>query len=44
LASFDLVGGDISAGWPCPPLRRYPTEIRDGWICVDTAALEESAR
>jgi 3-phenylpropionate/trans-cinnamate dioxygenase ferredoxin subunit len=44
LASFDLVGGDISAGWPSRPLRRYPTKIRDGWICVDAAALDESAR
>ena len=43
LASFDLVSGDISAGWPSRPLRRYPTEIRDGWICVDAAALEDSA-
>jgi 3-phenylpropionate/trans-cinnamate dioxygenase ferredoxin subunit len=42
-ASFDLVSGDISAGWPSRPLRRYPTEIRDGWICVDAAALEDSA-
>jgi len=44
LASFDLVSGEISAGWPSRPLRRYPTAISDGWICVDAAALEEKAR
>jgi 3-phenylpropionate/trans-cinnamate dioxygenase ferredoxin component len=44
LASFDLVSGDISAGWPSRPLRRYPTTIRGGWICVDAAALEDGAR
>ena len=44
LASFDLVSGDISAGWPSRPLRRYPAEIRDGWICIDSSALEERAR
>jgi 3-phenylpropionate/trans-cinnamate dioxygenase ferredoxin component len=44
MASFDLVSGDISAGWPSRPLRRYPTKIEDGWICVDTAAPEDDAR
>jgi 3-phenylpropionate/trans-cinnamate dioxygenase ferredoxin component len=40
-ASFDLVSGDISAGWPSRPLRRYPTEIKDGWICVDVTSLKD---
>jgi nitrite reductase/ring-hydroxylating ferredoxin subunit len=43
-ASFDLVRGDISAGWPSRPLRLYPAEIKDGWICVDAAALGDDAR
>jgi 3-phenylpropionate/trans-cinnamate dioxygenase ferredoxin component len=43
LASFDLVSGDISAGWPSRPLRLYPAEIKDGWIRVDAAALEDGA-
>jgi 3-phenylpropionate/trans-cinnamate dioxygenase ferredoxin component len=44
LASFDLASGAISAGWPSRPLRRYPTKIAKGWICVDAAALEDGAR
>jgi|SRR6516164_11741681 3-phenylpropionate/trans-cinnamate dioxygenase ferredoxin subunit len=43
-ASFDLVSGDISAGWPSRPLRRYPTEIRNGWVWVDAASLKDEAR
>jgi 3-phenylpropionate/trans-cinnamate dioxygenase ferredoxin component len=35
LASFDLHDGHISAGWPSPPLRRYPVSIRDGRVWID---------
>jgi 3-phenylpropionate/trans-cinnamate dioxygenase ferredoxin subunit len=35
LASFDLHDGHISAGWPSPPLRRYPVLIKDGKIWID---------
>jgi 3-phenylpropionate/trans-cinnamate dioxygenase ferredoxin component len=42
-ASFDLASGEISAGWPSRPLRRYPTKIAEGWICVDAAALQDDA-
>ena len=31
-ASFDLNDGQISAGWPSRPLRRYPVRIKDGRI------------
>jgi 3-phenylpropionate/trans-cinnamate dioxygenase ferredoxin component len=41
-ASFDLRDGHISAGWPCRPLRRYPTRISDGRIWIDAAAIEDA--
>jgi 3-phenylpropionate/trans-cinnamate dioxygenase ferredoxin subunit len=39
-ASFDLNDGQISAGWPSRPLRRYPTRIKDGRVWVDAAAIQ----
>jgi 3-phenylpropionate/trans-cinnamate dioxygenase ferredoxin subunit len=38
-ASFDLVDGHISAGWPSRPLRRYPVRIEAGRIWIDAAAI-----
>jgi nitrite reductase/ring-hydroxylating ferredoxin subunit len=39
LASFDLHDGHISAGWPSPPLRRYPVLIKDGKIWIDAKGV-----
>jgi len=37
LASFDLVDGQISAGWPSRPLQLYPVKVREGWIWINAA-------
>ena len=39
LASFDLHDGNISAGWPSPPLRRYPVSIRNGQVWIDAEVV-----
>jgi 3-phenylpropionate/trans-cinnamate dioxygenase ferredoxin component len=43
-ASFDLRDGHISAGWPSPPLRRYPVLIKDGQVWIDAKAVGSEAR
>jgi len=42
LASFDLNDGQISAGWPSRPLRRYPIRIEDGQIWIDASAIQDA--
>jgi 3-phenylpropionate/trans-cinnamate dioxygenase ferredoxin subunit len=42
-ASFELDGGHISAGWPSPPLRRYPVLVRDGQIWIDAEIVKSEA-
>jgi 3-phenylpropionate/trans-cinnamate dioxygenase ferredoxin subunit len=42
LASFDLVDGNISAGWPSRALRVHPAWIEDDKIWIDAAALDPS--
>jgi 3-phenylpropionate/trans-cinnamate dioxygenase ferredoxin subunit len=39
LASFDLDDGQVSAGWPCRPMRRYPVKTENGRIWIDAAAI-----
>jgi 3-phenylpropionate/trans-cinnamate dioxygenase ferredoxin component len=39
LASFDLVDGNISAGWPSRALRVHPARIEDDKIWIDAAAF-----
>jgi 3-phenylpropionate/trans-cinnamate dioxygenase ferredoxin subunit len=42
LASFDLEDGQVSAGWPSRPLRRYPARTGNGRIWIDAAALHRA--
>jgi 3-phenylpropionate/trans-cinnamate dioxygenase ferredoxin subunit len=42
-ASFDLHDGNISAGWPSRPLRRYPVRMREGQIWIDAEAVRAAA-
>ena len=39
LASFDLLDGNISAGWPSRALRVHPARIEDDKIWIDAAAF-----
>jgi 3-phenylpropionate/trans-cinnamate dioxygenase ferredoxin component len=39
LASFDLLDGNISAGWPSRALRVYPARIEGDKIWVDAGAI-----
>jgi 3-phenylpropionate/trans-cinnamate dioxygenase ferredoxin subunit len=41
-ASFDLHDGNISAGWPSPPLRRYPVSIKDGQVWIDAETVRKT--
>ncbi|MGY8631019.1 Rieske (2Fe-2S) protein [Bradyrhizobium sp. 14AA] len=34
-ASFDLRDGQISAGWPSPPLRLYPVQVREEQVWIE---------
>ena len=43
LASFDLKDGQISAGWPSRPLRRYPVRIENGRVWIDAAVINRAA-
>jgi 3-phenylpropionate/trans-cinnamate dioxygenase ferredoxin subunit len=43
-ASFDLHDGHISAGWPSPPLRRYPVRVKEGQIWIDAEAVRVTAK
>jgi len=42
LASFDLDGGQVSAGWPSRRLRRYPAKTANGRIWIDAAAINSA--
>lgn len=44
LASFDLDDGQVSAGWPSRPLRRYPVRNENGRIWIDAAAIYDAKR
>ena len=39
LASFGLLDGNMSAGWPSRDLRVYPARIEDDTIWVDAGAM-----
>ena len=41
-ASFSLIDGAISFGWPTRPLRLYPVRVEHGEVFVDAAALKRS--
>jgi 3-phenylpropionate/trans-cinnamate dioxygenase ferredoxin subunit len=43
LASFDLHDGNVSAGWPSRPLRRYAVGIRDEQIWIHAEAVKSAA-
>ncbi|WP_347882372.1 Rieske (2Fe-2S) protein [Bradyrhizobium sp. SSUT18] len=34
-ASFDLCDGQISAGWPSPPLQLYPVQVRGERVWIE---------
>jgi 3-phenylpropionate/trans-cinnamate dioxygenase ferredoxin component len=38
-ASFDLLDGNMSAGWPSRDLRVYPARIEDDTVWVDAGAM-----
>jgi 3-phenylpropionate/trans-cinnamate dioxygenase ferredoxin subunit len=38
-ASFDLLDGNMSAGWPSRDLRVYPARIADDRIWIDAGAV-----
>jgi len=42
-ASFDLVHGRISDGWPSRPLRIYPVQIAKDQVWVDAEAVRTSS-
>jgi 3-phenylpropionate/trans-cinnamate dioxygenase ferredoxin component len=39
LASFNLLDGNISAGWPSRALRVYPARMEDDKIWIDAGAM-----
>lgn len=39
LASFGLLDGNMSAGWPSRDLRVYPARIEDDTIWIDASAM-----
>jgi 3-phenylpropionate/trans-cinnamate dioxygenase ferredoxin subunit len=39
LASFDLLDGNMSAGWPCRALRVYPARVENEQIWIDAGAI-----
>ncbi len=39
-ASFSLVDGAISDGWPSRPLRLYPVRVERGEVFINAAALK----
>jgi 3-phenylpropionate/trans-cinnamate dioxygenase ferredoxin component len=41
-ASFDLVHGQISDGWPSRPLRIYPVRIAEGAVWIDAEAVRSA--
>lgn len=42
LASFDLITGEVSAGWRVDSLRCYPSRIRHGKIEVDRKSVVDN--
>jgi 3-phenylpropionate/trans-cinnamate dioxygenase ferredoxin component len=44
LASFGLHDGNVSAGWPCRALRRYPVRIEDRRIWIDGEAIKADSQ
>jgi 3-phenylpropionate/trans-cinnamate dioxygenase ferredoxin component len=43
-ASFSLVTGDVSPGWDCRQLRRYPIRYDDIHIWIDAHAIDRESR
>lgn len=39
-ASFSLIDGAISDGWPSRPLRLYPVRVERGEVLINAAALK----
>ena len=40
-ASFSLTTGEVSAGWPSRPLRRFRVRLDDVQVCIDIQASEQ---
>jgi 3-phenylpropionate/trans-cinnamate dioxygenase ferredoxin component len=41
-ASFSLVSGDVSPGWPSRPLRRFAVRVEDGQVWVSVGRMSEA--